>query len=235
MIRSLNLVVGGLLSFSMIFSAWQVVTGINPDAKDEFDEHALSAYQDNQLPCSTIFQEQPIPDDGSWLTICMLDPSAPEYSTVTEVNVEYILDHPSPEQLEVRLSRPQADCGLIIWERGKLVEGNQLGEAINLDTFAGSPSQGEWYLSVRDTVSGQTGWLRGATVLPYYAVLNPALVQLSGPPGQLTSRRIPSGTMDPTYPDMDEKKPEPESQNPLLEPDATWQVVKSEFFRRGVS
>jgi subtilisin-like proprotein convertase family protein len=214
----------------MIFSAWQVVLGINPDAKDETDELALNVNKDNQLPCSTNVQEQPIPDDGSWLTTCLLDPSAPEKSTVTEVNVEYILDHPSPEQLEVHISRLQADPGITLWKRGKLLAGNRLGEAINLDKFEGSPSQGEWYLSVRDTVPGQIGWLRGATVQPFYAVSHPGLVQLSGPPGQLTSRRIPPGATGATYPDMDEKKPEPESQNILLEPDASWQMVKSESF-----
>jgi subtilisin-like proprotein convertase family protein len=230
MIRSLNLVVGGLLSFSMMFSAWQVVSGINPAYENETDELALKVNQDNQLPCPTIFQELPIPDDGSWLTICLLDPSAPEKSTVTDVNVEYILDHPYPEQLEVHISRLQADPGIILWEGGKLVAGNRLGEAINLDAFEGTSSQGEWYISVRDTVPGQTGWLRGATVQPFYVVSNPALVQISGPPGQLTSRRIPPGSMGSTSPDMDEKKPEPESQNSLLEPDGFWQVVKNESF-----
>jgi hypothetical protein len=85
-------------------------------------------------------------------------------------------------------------------------------------------------LLVRDTVPGQEGWLRGATVKPFYSTSGQLPVQLSGPVGKPTSQRIPPGALEPTYPDMDEKKPEAESQDFLLEPDAIWQVVKSESF-----
>jgi hypothetical protein len=98
---------------------------------------------DTQTPCSAIFQEQPIPDDGSWLQVCLLDPNAPDKNTVTEVNLDYLLDHPSPEQLEVRITRPQSDVSITLWDRGKLVTGTKFGEAINLDAFKGTPSQGE--------------------------------------------------------------------------------------------
>ncbi|MCP4168040.1 MAG: S8 family serine peptidase [Chloroflexi bacterium] len=46
-----------------------------------------------------------IPEDGSWLDIPLVDRTAPTDSVVTDVSVKYLLDHPAPSQIEVRLAK----------------------------------------------------------------------------------------------------------------------------------
>ena len=54
-------------------------------------------------PCRPSALEQPIPDDGRWLQVCLLDPMAPEGTMVSAVHVKFLIEHPDPDQLEIRL------------------------------------------------------------------------------------------------------------------------------------
>ncbi len=60
---------------------------------------------DEEFPCMSISNRSVIPEDGTWLSICLVDPSAPEGSSLTEMNVKILVDHPDPRQLEILLSR----------------------------------------------------------------------------------------------------------------------------------
>jgi subtilisin-like proprotein convertase family protein len=110
-------------------------------------------------------------------------PIASDQGTVTEVNVKYILDHPDPGQLEVRLSRENGEVNQTLRDSGNLEKDTELGQVIGLEAFNGSPAQGGWIFMVRDVVPGQAGWLRGLTVRPFYTPTGPMPVQLSGTPG----------------------------------------------------
>ena len=62
------------------------------------DVSASSDQQENQK-CEFQANALAIPDDGTWLQLCIVDPSAPEGSTVTEMNMKVVLDHPDPSSL----------------------------------------------------------------------------------------------------------------------------------------
>jgi hypothetical protein len=178
-------------------------------------------------PCGRSAPEQPIPGDGRWLQICLLDPLAPEGTTVTTVHIRYLIEHADPNQLEVRLSR---DVGgeLTLWEQGKGGDTAEFGKATELDGFQGTPSQGYWYLWVRDTEPGKSGWLNGASLVVEYVPVGPLPELLSGTPGRLTSRRLSEGAVPSQTPDRDpEKQENGESVTLSL---GGWQEIKREGF-----
>jgi len=80
------------------------------------DVSAFSGQQDDQK-CVFLSGALAIPDDGSWLQVCLTDPSAPEGSTVTEMNAKVVVDHPDPSQLEIRLTRTDSDLVLAMPSR----------------------------------------------------------------------------------------------------------------------
>ncbi|RMF48165.1 MAG: hypothetical protein D6750_08135 [Bacteroidetes bacterium] len=82
---------------------------------------------------------------------------APEGTTVTRVHLKYLIEHPDPNQLEVRLRREDVGIEQIVWERGKAIPAGKFGKASDLEAFRGTPSQGQWHLWVRDAVPGQRG------------------------------------------------------------------------------
>lgn len=135
-------------------------------------------------PCSPSIPEQPIPDDGRWLQVCLLDPLAPEGTTVTHVHLKYLIEHPDPNQLEVRLRREDVGIEQIVWEGGKAVPAGEFGQASDLEVFRGTPSQGQWHLWVRDAVPGQNGWLKAASLTVEYAPVSPLPTLLSGTAGR---------------------------------------------------
>ena len=49
-----------------------------------------SKLQQSEGACSFLSDGLIIPDDGSWLSICWSDPSAPVGSTITELNVKML-------------------------------------------------------------------------------------------------------------------------------------------------
>lgn len=161
----------------------------------------------SSIPCSPSVPEQPIPDDGSWLEICLLDPLAPEGTTVTHVYLKYRIEHPDPNQLEVRLRREDVGLEQIVWERGKAIPAGEFGQASDLEAFRGAPAQGQWYLRIRDLVPGQRGFLKTASLVLDYAPAGPLPTQLSGPPGRPTSLRLPAGIVPSQTPDRDHKEP----------------------------
>lgn len=113
---------------------------------DERSSISLPGTIASETACSGIFKEEEIPDDGSWLQVCLLDPLAPDQGTVTEVNIKYILDHPDPSQLEVRLSHEGSETSLALWDGKESYAGAELGKAVGLDAFNRTPSKGGWIL-----------------------------------------------------------------------------------------
>lgn len=222
--RSLGLVIGALLGFGLYINTVQAIREVPVD----FNSPTVPAAQ---MPCSVQFRPQEIPDDGSWLQVCLLDPAAPDDSTVTEVNVKYRLDHLAPDQLEVRLSRADGAMSQPLWERGSLVDGSEFGKATGLEAFNGTAAQGGWYFWVRDVVPGQSGWLREVSISVLYAPVGPLPRQVSGAPGRPTSLRIPPEVVKITAPGVDEKKTEGKVQSLTLEPDG-WAIIMFEHFER---
>ena len=229
--RAGGLTLGMLLIIVLCIGTWRSVRAMGQRSDQANQPSPIFAPDTfaSPNPCSATFQEQEIPDDGSWLQVCLTDPSAPDQSTVTEVHVKYLLDHPDPNQLEIRLTRADASISQTLWDRGNAVKGAKLGEAAALDAFNGTPSQGEWHLFVRDAVPGQKGRLKAGTVRAYYAPVGPLPQMLSGTPGRPTSFRIPSGATPSISPDTDGKKPADRSSAAPLQVSG-WQDVISETF-----
>lgn len=146
-------------------------------------------------PCGPSVPEQPIPDDGRWLQVCLLDPLAPEGTTITHVHLKYLIEHPDPNQLEVRLRREDVGIEQIVWERGKAIPASEFGQASDWEVFRGAPAQGQWYLWIRDMVPGQSGWLKAASLAVEYAPVGLLPTLLSGTAGRPTSRRLPAGVV----------------------------------------
>ncbi|OGO26400.1 MAG: hypothetical protein A2W33_10785 [Chloroflexi bacterium RBG_16_52_11] len=223
-------VIGALLVAILLLGVTHsVMAGARHSEQELTNPVAPSAYTE-QIPCSGTFHEQQIPDDGSWLQVCLLDPAAPDKGEVSEVNVKYLLDHPNPDQLQVLLTRTDSDISQTLWDRGVPLAGTNLGAAHGLDAFRGTPAQSGWILLVRDVVPGQAGWLRGLTVHASYAPLGPLPEILAGTAGQPTSLRIPPGSVASTTLDMDDKKPDAEEQGSALEQTSGWQDIKHETF-----
>jgi hypothetical protein len=222
---------GALLVIVLCFGAWRSAWAMG-QRHDQADRHAPVVAPDtfaSPSPCSATFHEQEIPDDGSWLQVCLLDPSAPDQSTITEVHVKYLLDHPDPNQLEIQLTRADTSISQTLWNRGNTIKGAKLGEAGSLDAFNGTPSQGEWHLLVRDVVPGQKGLLKVISIRADYAPVGPLPRMLSGTPGRPTSFHIPSGVTKSSTPDTDGKK-SAETSNAASLQVSGWQDVKSETF-----
>ncbi|MFZ3070413.1 MAG: hypothetical protein WA110_04745 [Anaerolineaceae bacterium] len=179
-------------------------------------------------PCASSPPEQPIPDDGSWLQICLIDPTAPVDTTVTTVNVKYLVEHPDPTQLEVRLSREDGGVEIVLWEGGAASNFTEYGLARNLEAFQGTPSQGEWYLFIRDVVPGQGGVLTNVSLVVDYLPTHPLPKILSGSPGRPASRHLPEGIVPSQTPDRNPEKEEYLDDTPLSS--NGWQVIKHETF-----
>jgi subtilisin-like proprotein convertase family protein len=227
--RPRGLVLGALLVIVLCIGTWRSVLAME-QRSDQADSPNPIFVPDTFAPpnpCSAIFHEQEIPDDGNWLQVCLTDPNAPDQSTITEVYVKYLLDHPDPNQLEIRLTRAGTSINQTLWNRGDAIKGAKLGEAAALDAFNGTPSRGEWHLLVRDVVPGLQGRLEAVTVRAYYAPVGPLPKMLSGSPGRPTSFRLPSGAKSNTL-DVDSKKRAEPSAAPLQV--SGWQDVKSETF-----
>jgi len=152
----------------------------------------------------------------------------PEATTVTAVHLKYLIEHPDPNQLEVRLRREDVGIEQVVWEQGKTAGTNEFGESGDLTAFRGVPSEGYWYLWIRDVVPGRSGWLKGASLAVEYAPLGPLPVLLSGSAGQPTSRRLPAGVVPSQTPDRDLKKPGSGDVTPLSS--SGWQEIKRETF-----
>jgi len=229
--RLYGLVFGALLVIVLCLGIWHSVgaKGQRYDQADQRSPIVAPGTFVSSAPCSATFHEQEIPDDGRWLQVCLTDPNAPDQSTVTEVYVKYLLDHPDPNQLEIRLTRADASISQTLWDRGNVVEGTKLGEAGLLDAFKGTPSQGEWHLFVRDAVPGQQGRLKAVTVRAYYDLVGPLPQMLSGTPGRPISVRIPSGVIPSNTPDIGEKKSTALSGVAPQQVNG-WQDIKSETF-----
>jgi len=226
-----GLTLGALLVAVLYFSVWRSVWAMG-QRHGQADQHSPVVAPDALVapsPCSTTFHEQEIPDDGSWLQVCLRDPLAPDQSTITEVHVKYLLDHPDPNQLEIRLARADTSISQTLWDRGNTVKGATLGETGVLDAFKGTPSQGEWHLLVRDVVLGQKGRLKAVTVRAYYAPVGPVPQMLSGTPGRPMSVRIPSGVIPSDTPDTDAKKSTAPSGVAPQQVNG-WQDIKHETF-----
>lgn len=156
---------------------------------------AVSATNEQQADQNCIFQSDDlaVPDDGSWLQVCLVDPSAPEGSTVTETNVKVLVDHPDPSQLEIRFSR--TDSKLFLSLSPDMLAKDGMSELAAIHDFDGLPSQGEWVLQIRDTVSGTMGSMMSATIAITYAPVGKMAQPLSENDGKPTSERIADGAL----------------------------------------
>jgi len=217
-------VLGVILIFLALTVRQPALAQGKPNAGDELS----SGISISSTACDRSAPEQPIPDDGHWLQVCLLDPLAPEASAVTNVAVKYLIEHPDPDQLEVRLSREDVGISQIMWERGKALAGTKFGKAEELDVFRGTPSKGQWYLWIRDAVPGQSGQLKDVSLVVDYVPTGTLPMLLSGEPGRPTSLRIPPRTVPSKTPDRDKQKSESQGFAPLSL--GGWQEVKQETF-----
>jgi hypothetical protein len=157
-------------------------------------------------PCAPLSAAQPIPDDGRWLRVCLFTPPVPEGAIVARVHVKYSIDHPDPDSLEIFLSRDPEGLRQPLWEHGRSPQGATFGRAPGLTAFAGTPASEIWYLWIRDTVPGGSGWLRSAGVVVDYAPI-PVPDAYRGPP-PVPAFRLPEG-IPPSSPTPDRDPPNP--------------------------
>lgn len=163
----------------------------------------------NDTDCNKALFEQEIPEDGSWLTICWNDVTAPEKATVSKNHIQYIVDHPDVSQLEVQLIH--GDVSYILWDR-EVQQGRKFGEELGSDAFRGAPSQGSWYLLVRDIVpSGDKGKLLEFTIVPFYTPVDVGLETMteSSGEGEPTVFSIPPDAVEVKPLDTDPVKSSP--------------------------
>ena len=138
--------------------------------------------------CVILSDALAIPEDGSWLPICLVDPNAPEGSTVTEMNVKILVDHPDPGQIKIRLTRMDSDVDLSLSSSEITKEG--VGSFIQIHDFDGSPSQGEWVVRIRDTVPEVSGRIIDVSIAPFYTPIGELPIAVSENNGKPTSERV---------------------------------------------
>lgn len=126
---------------------------------------SASIERQDDYKCVFLSDTLTIPDDGSWLPICLVDPSAPEGTTVTEMNVKMLVEHPDPSQLEIRLTRTDSDIEVPLSSTEITKEG--VGSFTQIHDFDGSPSEGEWVVLIRDTQLEIDGGYLMFLLLPY--------------------------------------------------------------------
>lgn len=153
------------------------------------------ASSDPQEDQKCVFQSNvlAIPDDGTWLQICVIDPSAPEGSTVTEMNLKVVVDHPNPSQLEIRLTRADSNLALAMSSDAIMKDG--VGKLTSIHEFDGLPSQGDWMVQIRDVVTGTVGSVKSISMAPYYAPVGIMAQPRSENDGKPTSERIAAGAL----------------------------------------
>lgn len=84
-------------------------------------KETFASYEQQEIQkCIVLSDALDIPDDGSWLQICLADPSASEGATVTETNVKILIDHRDTSGL----SKLKVETGtkLATWEEKSLKE-----------------------------------------------------------------------------------------------------------------
>lgn len=164
----------------------------------------------NDKSCVPFKPGQEIPDDNRWLSVCISDPVAPENGIITSVSIKYTIDHPNPNQLEIRLSKKGAKADSILWEPGN-GKGALFGKANGLQELSGAPAEGDWVLDIRNAQSGGKGYLNEVSLAVDYAPVSPvpeATIEGSGNP---VSIRIPDGATPANIPDTDPLKSDPSS------------------------
>ena len=118
--RSVCLVIGTLLVISLHIGTGQSALALEQQPAQAGEHNPISPNTSAfQASCPATIREQDIPDDGSWLQVCLMDPHAPDQSTVTEVRIKYELEHPDPSQLEIRLTRSGTNASATLWNRGR--------------------------------------------------------------------------------------------------------------------
>jgi subtilisin-like proprotein convertase family protein len=147
---------------------------------------ALHGLQNDQK-CKTLSEEVAVPEDGSWLQVCWVDPSAPQNAKVTETNVKILVDHPNTGQLEIRLTRPNS--GVMISLSPEEITKEGVGDFPQIHDFNGLPSQGEWIVQIRDTVPGIVGRVKNVSIASMYTSEKMPL-PISKNDGKPTSERI---------------------------------------------
>lgn len=175
----------------------------------------------------------PIPDNGTWLEVPVHGDAMQAGDILSIVNVKYLIDHPTPQELEVRLLKDNGETGVMLWDHGVAAMGAEWGTALGIDAFAGLPAEGIWRLQVRDTVPGQQGLLNAVSVRVQLTPTGPMPEIRSGPTGQPMSLRLPEDAYEHSGVVGD---PVPESDIGQLpsgmdhgQPEA-WEVIEAEDF-----
>jgi len=122
--------------------------------------------QQQNLPCVGFTNDLMIPDDGSYLQICVTDPSAPENSTIAETNVKLLIDHRDLSQVEVLLFR--GDSKLVLPLSVDKIGADGIVKFNQIHDFDGMLSKGTWVLQIRDIVSGIVGNVKGLSIASLY-------------------------------------------------------------------
>lgn len=155
-------------------------------------KETFASYEQQEIQkCIVLSDALDIPDDGSWLQICLADPSASEGATVTETNIKILIDHRDTSQLELRLTRTDSDINLLLPPDAITKEG--IGEFTSIHDFDGLPSQGEWIFQVRDTLPGTKGRMKSASAAFLYSSSEKMPLANSDDDGKPTSERIAIG------------------------------------------
>jgi len=149
----------------------------------------VSADSKQQGDQECVFLSTPltIPNDGSWLQICLVDTSAPDKSTVTETNVKVIVDQTYLDHLEIRLTRTDTDLISYLIPTTITKEGLLFTQ---IHDFDGLPSQGMWIIQIHSTVYGVEGTVKSISVSSLYTNSEKAQISNSDADGKPTSERI---------------------------------------------
>lgn len=170
------------------FAILYVITAVALFALSNPQKTSASFERQEDNNCVFLSDTLAIPDDGSWLPICLFDPSAPEGSTVTEMNVKILVNHPDPGQLEIRLTRTDADNEVSLSSSEITKEG--VGSFTQIHDFDGLPSEGKWIVLIRDTQFDIGGGVLDVSIAPFYAPVEELPVALLEDDGRPTSERI---------------------------------------------
>jgi subtilisin-like proprotein convertase family protein len=178
-----------------------------------------------------------IPDDGTWQSRAIDAGQRPEDALAGEVSVKYKVQHPAPQELEIRLVNEATGIAYDIWNHGAAGEPALEETILDIEAYRGQPVGEDWRLEMRDTQPGNVGTLDYVSVRVRYAPLpEAALYDASGDAsGRPAMLRLPAGALDNARPveDYDLKGSQsPASPGPIeRQPGPTaWEAIATEDF-----
>ncbi len=195
----------------------------------------LSGFSQSAPECVPYQPGLEIPEDNTWLSVCITDPVAPENGTVSSVSIKYVIEDPDPNLLEIRLSKKDAKAESNLWEP-KNLKGSQFGRANALPEWTGVAAKGDWILRIHNTGHGKKNKLIEVELAIDYTPMGPALIPISegAKAGRTVSLRLPEGTVLSDFHEANSDKSEPITSSPtadaVLASTSGWQQIISEPF-----